>query len=529
MSRVSMDTVPSDNTTFDAFAVACQRHHLTVTDGDAPLFTTDASNLWDVYLDGFDSPAERQHHDCTCCRHFIQRFGNLVVIDDAGSTRSAIWNAESVGMPFTRSAKALEKVVRRAKVTGVFVTKEALWGTPVTGPWHHFSISPRPGVLHRGRAVTAHQAMAQKKQDFGTLSHGLADFDRRTVADAINLLNTDTLYRSEKVRGPAQFLLDLHDRIAGIKGERKRNLIWKAVATAPVGFCTPRSSMIGTLLEDIAAGKSLETVKRSFAAKMNPLQYRRPSAPASTGNIDQAEKLIEKLGIQNSFLRRFARLEELKLIWSPTAPARIDKNSGMFAHLREETAAPTRLVPSQKITWTKFRATVLPVALKIEAYVDGEAQNFGAITTATDPDAPPILQWDLEEARNPFSWYVWVGGSHAYEWGLTARSWVEVTGVTLRPSLWGGEERNSHHGNGALLALKGARETKNAGLALFPECLKPELHSIRSTIEAFSRRGKIEGVENGTASGLIISNQRDTSVRVTTAVGVATYTIDRWD
>ena len=36
-------------------------------DGTEPLFTTDAEGLWDLYLDGFTDPADRQHHACHAC------------------------------------------------------------------------------------------------------------------------------------------------------------------------------------------------------------------------------------------------------------------------------------------------------------------------------------------------------------------------------------------------------------------------------------------------------------------------------
>lgn len=33
---------------------------------------------------------------------------------------------------------------------------------------------------------------------------------------------------------------------------------------------------------------------------MNPLQYQRPQAAPSAGNVAQAERIVEKLGIANS-------------------------------------------------------------------------------------------------------------------------------------------------------------------------------------------------------------------------------------
>src|SRR6202012_264762 len=137
--------------------------------------------------------------------------------------------------------------------------------------------------------------------------------------------------------------------------------------------------------------------------------------------------------------------------------------------------------------------------------------NMAGVVTAVDPDAPPLLQWDYEEARNPFSWYVWHGCSMPSNWGLPAGEWVDATGVMLKPSRWGDAIRQSHQGNGAIVVLKGAKETREPGLVLFPECLRSDLHSVRATIEAFSKSRQAEGAEEGSANGLMIGQEGSSS------------------
>lgn len=533
--NTSLDTNPHthDDSAFDGFADAIRRRFVTL--GDQPLFTCDAPNLYDIYLGSFHTAEERQHHTCHCCRQFIERFGNLVVIDpDTGKHKSAIWPDHDVGFPtlYKGAAADLSHEVRRAKIDGVFVAKEKTWGTPEAGGFTHFSLKPDPAILHKDRLLEPHQVMAQKKQDFGTLSHGLADFNVDTVKAALSLLSTDSLYRSEKVLGPAQFLFDLHTTIANVAGlnrNLRNNLIWLAVATAPKGFATPRSSMVGTLLEDIAAGKSSEQVARSFAAKMHPLQYQRPQAAPSAGNIAQAEKIVEKLGITESLKRRFARLDEMKLLWSPPIKSEPVKAAGMFDHLKGAKDS-TREVVGQggAITWTKFARTVLPNAEKILVRMEDKG-NFVGVLTAVNPEAPPILQWDNEGQRNPVSWYVYSGGSTPAQWGLSWGSWVEATGVMLKPCHWFDESRFTQFAQGAIFILKGAEDRRKHGLSIFPETLRSELHSIRSTIEAFSNAGSLDETDQATANGIFVGEGKATFVKVTTTLGTTEYRIDRWD
>ncbi len=528
--ETSIDTSEHEDHAFGKFSDAIKHRFDAVK--DRPLFTCDTGDLYSIYLDSFHDPVERQYHTCNCCRQFIERYGNLVIIDpDTGVHKSAIWPDDDSAVPslFRDAAAYLAHAVKRAKVNGVFVSSDKTWGTPITGPWMHFNV--KPSVLHRERLITPYQVMAQKKQDFGTLSHGLADFSADTVKTALSLLETDALYRAEKVIGPAKFLFDMHNKIDGVKNrELRNNLIWYAVATAPVGFATPRSAMVGTLMEDIASGKSFDHVKRSFAAKMHPLQYRRPQAPASDGNIEQAEKIVEKLGIANSLKRRFARIEDMKLLWSPTKDEEDVKDGGVFGHLKKNgnNASPI-IANGGDITWVKFSSKVLPSATRIQLFVGTGAMNFTGILTAVDHDAPPIFQWDSEESRNPVSWYVYHSGSYAYQWGLNAGTWEDVSGVSLFPFMWGGEDCFQNFGKRALFILPRAKDSSHRELSLFPETLRSELHSIRSTIEAFSRSGKLEGSEEGTANGVATSDKWPITVRVTTTLGVTEYRIDRWD
>jgi hypothetical protein len=185
------------------------------------------------------------------------------------------------------------------------------------------------------------------------------------------------------------------------------------------------------------------------------------------------------------------------------------------------------------MTWEKFARVVLPEAQKVDLRVPSGAASFGALVTAADPEAPPILQWDRAEQRNPVSWYLWTNGSPASQWGLQAGAWHAVTAVALRPAQWYGG-RFPHQGQGVILLLDGARDAnwRAAGLVLFPETLRAELHPVRATIEAHSKSGQLEGADEAGACGLIIgagASAINVGLQVTTGAGVQEYTIDRWD
>lgn len=504
--------------------------------GEPSLFTTNVNpdDLWNAYLDGFEDPIERQHHNCNCCRNFIQRYGNLVTISEEGETESVFWNGPAPRF-FLKSVAGMRAMVEIAHVNGVFICSETKLGNRKTGTWNHFGVDLPKSYVWKDRVMTADQEAASRREAFAVLNRGLAAFDVGVVGQAVQLLESESLYRSDKILGPAQFLFDLHTaRNAARYRKLKDNLVWRALAKAPIGWTSPRASMIGTLLEDIASGMSSADVARRFKDKMDPLKYQRPVAPASAGNIAQAEKIVEQLGIAPSLNRRMATMDDLKIMWIPN-PRKPVKAGGVFGYLQKEKSKVETIVGQvQTITWEKFARTVLPKALEIHIRLGVGRLPMCGLLTAADPDAPPILQWDENDARNPVNWYFYGSGSAAYDWGLSVNAFHKVSGITLKPNMWNDPDKYAHQGKGAIFIIEGAADKRPPSLCLFPEILKSDLNPIRRTIEQHSNSTHI-GAQPGQvpACGFMVGNgQRDSDnaiFRVTTEIGRSDYKIDRWD
>lgn len=543
---------PDEDQQYTRF-LASIRERFAVATADAPhLFTTvwphDATPLYDVFLSGL--PADRrQHYNCNACRRFVNTYGGLIVIDKGGVPRPALWDP-SVTPPFFKHAVALlmrETLMRETigKTNTVFYDSETTWGTPKnreTLPtsevvtWHHMHVLPG-ALAFRHPLLSAGQAMAEKLQDFAMLSRALNDFSHGVLVTAKALLEGDALYRSEKVLGVAKWLVDLSSARAATKSRVfADNLTWLAVATAPAGFCHVRSTMIGTLLEDLAANKPFEDVKRAFAAKMHPAIYQRPQAPPSAGNIAQAEKIVSQLKSDGALARRYATLADVlpHALWKPPTKSARPNPGGVFGHLlpKKDRGPVDNPAPAQVMTWVKFRATVLPAAEEIELHTPDLRAPYFALVTAVDPGSTPILQWDLEGDRNPVSWYFHLNGAYAFDFSLPRRQYVQVDAVCLQPNQWSGTGF-AHHGEGAYFILRGCRDVHPQNGGFFVENLRSEYHSIRSTLEAHVRATSIAGHGDSTACGIAIQKSGTTkeplSLRVTAGGVRSTYKIDRWD
>lgn len=528
----TMDPVGANeaNHRYDDFIQAIERNFsVVVKNCKGALFTTDATDLFTTFLENL--PAEyRQHYTCNACRRFVDRFGGLVFIDDMNQTWPAIWPDE-VPPFFAFAVEAIVQKVKAAKVTGVFLSNKTVWGEPVTGEWHHMSVKMDTPLIKPSALYTMEQLMAERKEDFKMLMGALQEYDLSTATQALRILESDTLYRADKVKGVGLFFANLsRDWHAAKRARIKDNVVWKAVAQAHAGFCHVKSSMIGTLLDDIKAGLAYEDVAARFKAKMNPLQYQRPQVAPSAGNIEQAEKIVEKLGVASALRRRFARLEEVPTIWKPVEAKAPGLQKGVFDHLKAVPKGAEGMdLPEVTMTWEKFAREILPKALKMEVWTPTRG-SFCALTTAVDPDAAPILQWDTPEVRNPVAWYLYSNGSSPAQWSIRS-GWNDLTGICLKPTHWNGRV-SPNNDPGIVLLIKGAKDVSEANhLCLFPETLKSDFHSIRSTIEEFSRRGKLEGREEASACGLMFGGNRadPVLVRVTMELGRQKYQIDRWD
>lgn len=516
--------------------VQARFRNMLLTGTDLLFQTVPGVSLWNTYLDSFLA-SHRQHYNCHCCHEFIKKYGGLVVVSPDGQILPAIWHEDDAWSTDQEQAiRALYRVVSKARINCPFYSDLDIWGNPEAGGWNHLSVIPPREIVHNDRMLTAEQKMATKKEDFKNLGNAMQDYSIQHVRQALAILESDSLFQGDSMVDRAKFL------IQAIESRNQIPLIWRMVATAPVGFCNIRGGMLGTLIEDCRSGYGLETIKRKFNEKMHPLQYRRPQAAPAAQNVKRAEEIFQKLNLASALERRVARTDELRPVWSSSQARRLSSASpaatgtSIFGHLPTKDTVPVspgRVLSADgevEITWTRFRDEVLPKAQKIEVRLEAGRLHWIVFTTAVHPEAEQIISWDRPEDRNPMAWYCWNGGADASQYGLTARNWHDVTAVSLLPNTWTSpaEERR------VAFVVDRARETRHAGAALFPAFLRSDLNEVRSTIESYSGRAKMQSLEQGSACAICFSeSSRDhrfpVKLRVTTENMQSVYVIDRWN
>lgn len=491
--------------------------------GGGKLFRTAGApdELVDAYLGAFASPDDRQYHNCSCCKHFINHFGGLVYLDKDGRRISAMWGGDTpprdLGLAYSLAAARLQNVVSRRDICGTFHTKHGRLGEAFAGGFEHFSVAVPSAHRHSRRDMTAGQFMALQRERHGMLIGALQSFTQPTFTAAAALLGSGQLKRGDQFQGQAA-------KLASLRGNMNGQSLWHAVAYEAEGFCHVKSGVLGSLLEDIQQGLPAADIKARFEARVAPDVYRRPTAAPKAGAIDQAEKMVDDLGLRPSLARRqMAISEAMPPVWSPVSPVK----KGTFGHLRQPApGVPATALPRALPTsWVTFLDKYLVNAEAVHLVLGDGSQlfSFGGFTEAVDPFSPPILAWDKESERNTAGWYRWPSAQAKKDFGLSGEVAVRaVFGLPARCLPW----------EGVCLALEGARDAHlaQASTGIYPEGLRPDLQSVSRVLTMHSRQDRLQEVPDPVV-GLFVRPAAPFgfTLKVTTAGVSSLYTIDRWE
>jgi hypothetical protein len=171
---------------------------------------------------------------------FLDRFGRLVAVADDGTLVPAMWPAELESGLYGAAVRRLHAAVQRARITAVFVPSERVCGQPETGVWRHLAVHLDAERVQQAAGVTASH-LAERRT---TVERALQELKPAALDEALRVLKADVLYRADRFVAPVQWLRDVHDLPPGPRGA---NLLWRAIATAPQGYCHPRASMVTNL------------------------------------------------------------------------------------------------------------------------------------------------------------------------------------------------------------------------------------------------------------------------------------------
>jgi len=370
------------------------------TFGAEPLYVVDVekNELFSIYLRSLPEHM-RAHHTCNACRSFMNHYGGIVSI--SSGTRKTLWDFTFDVPEWEKVTENLRNFILSRPISSPFLSETKKCGTDFNHEmiegrshrWDHFFIS-----LPASFRVTSRGLFGKKIGDARTLKsvikRSFEEITPDTVETVLDLITSNSLYRGAEFLSSVKEFSKNQNKFLSLQNEIQRDdFSWTC---APVNAI--RNTAIGTLLVDLSGGKDVETSVRAFETIMAPANYRRSSAPITTGMIKKAKETIEELGLTESLKRRHATSQdipkEFSLFVRPSSPA-----LSVFDEMAKETKVTKKSWDrSKKVDLETFLRDVLPNAHKVELFTGGE-QNAVSLITPVDPTSPSLFGWD-----NKISW-----------------------------------------------------------------------------------------------------------------------------
>ena len=404
--------------------------------------------LWERYLAAFPEGTnlvfkKKTEHDCSTCRQFIRRAGNVVSVTDQGAVRT-VWDdaAEKAPHPYNVVAAALRDVVAAAGIADLFrvSTKENSFGAAATRSmgadgvaltWNHLHTDAIPRAL---QAMSPDQACGDYRTTVQVFTRGLVELAPSAIETVLALIEANNLYRgAEHKRAVVEFMA-AQQTYQG-KSPREQAIFAWTNAVGPASRF--RNTVIGTLVQDLSDGVDVEHAVKSFETKVAPTNYKRTSAVITPAMVKKAMETIETLGLEPALERRFATIADIsvndvKWVDGSVKPA-MKGGIGdvlMQTAVKANTSTKADEERAEDIGLEAFVERVLPEATGMEVLLKGEhLGNLMSLTAPVYPEPKQLFRWN-----NDFAW--------SYN-GNVADSIAErvkkaggkVEGATLRVSL----------------------------------------------------------------------------------------------
>lgn len=371
------------------------------------LYVVDAGDLFSTYLGAFPEGTnpifrERTEHDCQCCRNFIINLGNLISIVD-GEPQS-VWDVEGAPYPYNEVAKVMAAAVTEGTVKSIFRTTMRSFGSGSNTDskdnrivWNHFFCKVPSKFITSSPGSTISESVSRQ----AVFKRGLEEFNQEDFTEILDLIGQNAIYRGAEFKGSIQEFKALQRKYLSLKS---RNLVsaelytWEQAGHWAANF---RNTAIGTLFVDLANEVGLEESVRKFEQKLNPVNYKRPTALISKKMIEDAVKTLQDLGLEDAVERRLAQISDISV------NDVLYVNNDIAPQMRDSIAA--LLSDSASAKPRKFSENPTPISIEefmakghkdVQLIVDrGQEGNFVTVTAPVHENVGQLFKWD-----NNFAW-----------------------------------------------------------------------------------------------------------------------------
>lgn len=409
---------------------------------------TDADALYAHYLAAFPAGTnplikQRTEHDCSCCKQFIRRVGNVVAVE--GANLVTVWDGAAVSAPFPYNvvATAMRDAVRAKAICDIFRVgdKEGSFGAQqtrnldpsgVVAVHNHFYTGEIPKRFRVGSPDAARGEFRAYVQVF---QRGLVELSPDAIDTVLSLIDANNLYRGEEHKRSVAEFQHAQRKFAALNAAEKHNFVWTNASSPAARF---RNTVVGTLVQDLSSGMDVDAAVRSFETKVAPQNYKRTSAVITPMMIKKAMETIAQLGLEPALERRFAVMSDISVrdvLWVDGAAKPLMKGGIGDVLMQHATTANSRSSEdeekrAEQISLDDFVAKILPETTGLELLFKNEqVSNLMALTAPVLPEPKQLFRWG-----NDFAWS-YCGNVADSIRERVKKAGGRVEGATLRISL----------------------------------------------------------------------------------------------
>lgn len=402
---------------FRNFKKRFQENFKNLTKGVDTLFevNVDKDELWNLYLDSFPAGTneiyrKRREYDCSCCRHFMKTFGNVVVIED--NLIHTIWEFDAGSEVFQPIVDVLDRFIKSYAVSDVYVSKikkigtDYNFGTDEDGKaigYNHLYIElPDKFVTISGKSEG--EIKGQFRDIRNVFKRSLDEISKDSILAVLELISSNTLYKGEEWKDVLEQFIKYKKEYDGVPEEQKDNYAWEKSIKAGAVIGKVRNHSIGTLLVNISEGMDLEVAVKKYEQIVAPSNYKRPRAIYTKKMLEDAKKTITELGYLDSLNRRFATPDDISannLLFLNRDTAKRVSDGDVFSEMEKYVEInPKKFGRVEEIGIEKFVKDVLSTASEVEVFLENKhAKNMVSLIAPMDKDNKSMFKWD-----NGFSW-----------------------------------------------------------------------------------------------------------------------------
>lgn len=232
----------------------------------------DKDEMWNLYLDSFPAGTneiyrKRREYDCSCCRHFMKAFGNVVVIKD--NQVHTIWEFDSGSEVFKSVVDALDRFIKFHAVSDIYVSKLKKIGTDYnfeadeggkTNRYDHFYIElPDRFVTIDSRSEG--EIKGRLRDVRNVFKRSLDEISEESILTVLELIASNTLYKGEEWKAVLQQFLKYKKEYDGVLSEQVSEMVRTAQKEA-------EDTVIKTLEQNLKDQLAVDTIKRMNIPKL---------------------------------------------------------------------------------------------------------------------------------------------------------------------------------------------------------------------------------------------------------------------